>query len=452
MRNLYEEIPGAVPAPEDPASTGVKLEGEAVTSLGAAWKNTSSKATVQGEGKTEPVVAEHEAEPEPTKPPEEEGGEVEAEVELAKGSFEAEAIELFGTTFKASGEGALSMGTSGISGAGSLSAETSSSTGASEGTVVLNGVETVTTTSASSKETKAEGKVEGGTSGLKSASAEMAVTTAGASTASTSTYTSGATTSSSTVEQGRTRTGAAEVGGGEASATYTEESSRRTDTVGFDAGNNLGDDTTLAGEAELAQGVRTRTVKATGSTKANEQEGTETEGVDPGSTVEAGLEGSTAYELAKASGELSGSHTYGRGSGEATVGASAAIGANAKASAKGTYDTATGDASLTGEVGGFAGGTAEGTATATLKVDDKALATFKGTLGISYGIGGEAKGTISWTGGVFRFITSGKLALGLGTSYSYNLELDTAQLAGLALETAGSYLAPDFSNLEIDFS
>jgi hypothetical protein len=241
-------------------------------------------------------------------------------------------------------------------------------------------------------------------------------------------------------------------GKGETSASYSETSAKETHSVGFDAGTNLGDENTLKGKAELATGVTTDTVKATSATKANKRKGAGTEGADPGSTIESGAEGSSAYDLAKVSTELSGTHKQGRTEGTAKLAGTAGVGASAKASAKGTYDTGTGDASLSGEIGGFAGGTAEGTATATIKVDDRALATFKGTVGISYGIGGEAKGTISWTGGVFRFITSGKLALGLGTSYSYNLELDTAQLAGLALETAGSYIAPDFSNLEIDFS
>ncbi|MCU1487057.1 MAG: hypothetical protein JWN67_3803 [Actinomycetia bacterium] len=452
MRNLYEEIPGAVKAPEDP-SAEVETEGEVVTSLGEAWANTevSSKDTFSGKGKTENVVAEKKDE-KPKKKPEDEGREVEAEVEVVSGSLKTDALELFGAKFKASGEGSLSVGTGGITGAGEFAAETSSSTGASKGTVVLQGVETVTKKSASSKKTAIKGEVEGDRTGPSEGSIEAVTTSAGASTASTSTYASGATTSSGSAEQARTQKGSAKFGDGEASASYSDTQSRRTDSVGFDAGNNLGDDTSLKGKAELGQGVHTKTVKATGKRTGNESEGTETEGTDPGSTYETGVDASTGYDVAKVSTEVSGSHKNGRAEGTAKLAGTAAVGASAKASAKGTYDTATGDGSASAELGGFAGGTAEGTATATIKVDDRALATFKGTLGISYGIGGEAKGTISWTGGVFRFITSGKLALGLGTSYSYNLELDTAQLAGLAVETAGSYLAPDFSNLEIDFS
>jgi hypothetical protein len=63
------------------------------------------------------------------------------------------------------------------------------------------------------------------------------------------------------------------------------------------------------------------------------------------------------------------------------------------------------------------GGKVDTTGNVTIKSGGKDLATFKGTLGLSYGIGGSAGGNFSWKGGVIAFATSANATLGLGATY-----------------------------------
>lgn len=422
-RNLYKKKPGAVatPAPEEDDDSGPEVE---------------QSFTASGKGKTEaPVIAKGDAgtKPEKEATPSDDGlGEVEVSMDIAEGKFKKDAVDLLGKKYKASGTGSVAISSGGgLSGEGSLTAERD--TGAKKSTISLDGIETALKSTESSEKLGAKGALD-----MNEMSAEVSQATAGASSSATSTYASGASTSSSTTTDATAKKATASLGEEGLSASYSSSKTAMAGSVGADAGNVLGDNTSLKGKAD-ASALST---------------GQATKGKAGGG--EASVEHSRTADLAKVGGEIASSYTSGETAVSGKVTGSAGLGASAKASAKGTYDSETGDVAASGEMSAFAGGTAETSATVAIKVSDKDLASFKGTMGITYGLGGAVSGGMSWKGGAFSWHASGKLSAGLGTSFSYKVELDTIQVATLIADKAWSYVPSldlfGFGDLQIDLS
>jgi hypothetical protein len=450
VRNLYEKIPGAkkAAAPAKAAAAGPSLSAEHgggahETSGGSALKlgkkNKGSEdpaATAEG---TLGVV------PKPPRKPEEETP-LEANLTVGKATLVDEALEAYGKKWKATGTGTLKLGTSGFSGEGEASATSSSEKDPSKSKVTIDGVEIAKKASASSEKTSVKGSVGGdGFSG------ERSHTSSGAAESTTETYSTGASATQSSASDVSTDKQTAKLSGSGLSASSASTHTSHTASSSLDAGNLLGDKTSAKGTATAALGASSRSTSGSvgSSSPASTTPGTPT----PSGPVEASVEHSRGYDLAKGSLEASTGYKNGSVDASAKGTASVSAGASAKGSAKGSIDTASGEGSLAVSAEAFAGVTAETSATATLKVNDKELGKFKGTLGLSWGIGGSLSGGFSFKGGSISLHGSGKASLGVGTSFSYSVEVDTVQIvtavADKALSAVGDAIFGDF---DIDLS
>jgi hypothetical protein len=104
----------------------------------------------------------------------------------------------------------------------------------------------------------------------------------------------------------------------------------------------------------------------------------------------------------------------------------------AEAAVKAKYDLTTGDLSAAAKAGAFAGVKTEGTVRVKYLAGGKDYGEAEGKVGISWGIGGELQGAITWKGGVLSMNTSGSFAAGPGLSYSYKLSLNTTNIVQAA--------------------
>lgn len=91
-----------------------------------------------------------------------------------------------------------------------------------------------------------------------------------------------------------------------------------------------------------------------------------------------------------------------------------------------------------GKMAAFLGAATEGKTKIMIKSGGKDLFTTEGKLGMSFGLGGELSGRISWEGGVLNFAHDGKLSMGIGYSYGYSVSIDVNQLMALTGSSAAS--------------
>lgn len=99
---------------------------------------------------------------------------------------------------------------------------------------------------------------------------------------------------------------------------------------------------------------------------------------------------------------------------------------------KAKYDLTSGDLVAAAKAGAFAGAKSEGTVTIKFLSGGKDYGAAEGKVGLTFGIGGEVRGAVSWSGGVLDISTGGDFAFGVGTSYHYKLSLNTTNLVQAA--------------------
>lgn len=135
--------------------------------------------------------------------------------------------------------------------------------------------------------------------------------------------------------------------------------------------------------------------------------------------VQLGLEGS--LETGDLSYKMSGGELSGKGELKAFIGHRGELSGELGASGEGV--------TAKGKIAAFSGMSVEGETEITVKVGERELGTFKGSLGAAVGVGGELSGHISFKGGTLRYGSKGKMAAGAGFTWAYEFEIHVAPLS-----------------------
>lgn len=92
-----------------------------------------------------------------------------------------------------------------------------------------------------------------------------------------------------------------------------------------------------------------------------------------------------------------------------------------------------------GKAGAFLGASVEGSVQTIIKAGGVELGKYTGKAGITVGVGGEISGVIKWDGGTLKLAGKGKLSAGLGISWGYKLEINSAGMLAKVFNWAWSW-------------
>ena len=105
------------------------------------------------------------------------------------------------------------------------------------------------------------------------------------------------------------------------------------------------------------------------------------------------------------------------------------IGAKAEGNAKANFNRDDYSAAAKGKISAFAGGTVESKTEVSISMGGKDAVKTSGTLGATWGVGGEFEFKVAWSGGSFTVGGKAKASAGLGFSAGYEVEINTKSIA-----------------------